>query len=118
MIIYIRVISFFIRLSLVLFYYQAVPLRPSFPPVHFFINHPLHSQFTMQLFAFLTLFASVLSLVLVNGAPVEKRAARSFASLTISGGVGGNALAEAQAKFPGSPASLSAATAADFNVRT
>ncbi|KAJ7592032.1 hypothetical protein C8J56DRAFT_1013506 [Mycena floridula] len=71
----------------------------------------------MQFFVILTLFASVF-LSAVNGAPVlERRAARSFAALTISGAntVGGNALAEAQAKFPGNPATLSAATSADFN---
>ncbi|KAJ7111251.1 hypothetical protein C8R44DRAFT_535821, partial [Mycena epipterygia] len=50
-------------------------------------------------------------------APVQiaKRAPHSYAQLSIGGGVGGNALAEAQAKFPGNPASLSAATASDFN---
>ncbi|CAK5264131.1 unnamed protein product [Mycena citricolor] len=44
---------------------------------------------------------------------VEKRSARTYAQLTISGGVGGNALAEAQAKFPAG--NLSATQVQDFN---
>ncbi|CAK5264165.1 unnamed protein product [Mycena citricolor] len=44
---------------------------------------------------------------------VEKRSARTFAQLTISGGVGGNALAEAKAKFPAG--NLSATQVQDFN---
>lgn len=67
---------------------------------------------------FLLAFTFLVSLFgLSFTAPVVKRAPRTFAQLTISGGVGGNALAEAQAKFPGNPSDLSSATASDFNVR-
>ncbi|KAJ6459655.1 hypothetical protein C8R45DRAFT_554147 [Mycena sanguinolenta] len=66
----------------------------------------------MRFFLTLALFASV-----ALSAPVQiaKRAPRTYAELSIGGGVGGNALAEAQAKFPGNPATLSAGTVSDFN---
>lgn len=63
--------------------------------------------------AFTLLFAAF-----AYAAPIQhqKRAARSFSQISIGGGVGGNALAEAKAKFPGTAATLSAATTSDFNV--
>ncbi|KZV76407.1 hypothetical protein PENSPDRAFT_646179 [Peniophora sp. CONT] len=62
--------------------------------------------------AFTLLFAAF-----AYAAPIQhqKRAARSFSQISIGGGVGGNALAEAKAKFPGTAATLSAATTSDFN---
>ncbi|KAJ7612714.1 hypothetical protein FB45DRAFT_981884 [Roridomyces roridus] len=64
---------------------------------------------------FLFTIALLISLVLAAPVQVVKRAPRTYAQLSIGGGVGGNALAEAQAKFPGNPATLSKATASDFN---
>ena len=66
-------------------------------------------------------FAAIFTVVFaafVSAAPLQhqKRAPRSFAQISIGGGVGGNALAEAKAKFPGTAATLSAATTSDFNV--
>lgn len=66
----------------------------------------------------LALLFSLVGGALAAPVQIAKRAPRSYAQLSIGGGVGGNALAEAQAKFPGNPASLSAATASDFNVRS
>ncbi|KAJ7088373.1 hypothetical protein B0H15DRAFT_949553 [Mycena belliarum] len=60
-----------------------------------------------------TLFVALLGLV--SAAPLAKRAPRTYAQLSIGGGVGGNALAEAQAKFPGNPAALGKAIASAFN---
>ncbi|KAJ7052884.1 hypothetical protein C8F01DRAFT_1169187 [Mycena amicta] len=68
----------------------------------------------MQLFATALVFLASF-LTLVSSAPLAKRAPRTFAQLSIGGGVGGNALAEAKAKFPGNPATLAKATASDFN---
>jgi len=68
----------------------------------------------MQFFLTFALLFSVFSSAAV-GAPIAKRAPRTYAELSIGGGEGGNALAEAQAKFPGDPATLSAATTSDFN---
>ncbi|KAJ6610176.1 hypothetical protein B0H10DRAFT_1812150 [Mycena sp. CBHHK59/15] len=61
----------------------------------------------------LTLLATLLSAV--SAAPVEKRTPRTYQQISIAGGTGGNALAEAKAKFPGNPATLSSAVASDFN---
>ena len=66
-------------------------------------------------------FAAIFTVVFaafVYAAPLQhqKRAPRSFSQISIGGGVGGNALAEAKAKFPGTAATLSAATTSDFNV--
>jgi hypothetical protein len=64
---------------------------------------------------FVALLASTLSMAL----PLSARATpRTFAQLSISAGVSGNALAEAKAKFPGTAASLSDATISQFNVRS
>jgi len=69
----------------------------------------------MQFFLTSALLFSLLTASLAAPVQIAKRAPRTYAQLSIGGGVGGNALAEAQAKFPGSPASLSKATASDFN---
>jgi hypothetical protein len=70
----------------------------------------------MQFFL-IALLASLLSVAFSAPVQIAKRAPRTYAQLSIGGGVGGNALAEAQAKFPGNPATLSKATVSDFNVR-
>jgi len=67
-------------------------------------------MYRLSLYLFL-LLGSTLS---VSGA-VMKRAPRAFNSFSIAGGTAGNALAEAKAAFPGTAASLSAATTSDFN---
>jgi len=68
----------------------------------------------MQFFT-LALLASLCSVAISAPVQIAKRAPRTYQQLSIGGGVGGNALAEAKAKFPGSPATLSAATTSDFN---
>ncbi|KAJ7152428.1 hypothetical protein C8R46DRAFT_1121215 [Mycena filopes] len=68
----------------------------------------------MQFFT-LALLASLAGVAISAPVQIAKRAPRTYQQLSIGGGVGGNALAEAQAKFPGSPASLSKATTSDFN---
>ncbi|KAJ7111255.1 hypothetical protein C8R44DRAFT_933400 [Mycena epipterygia] len=63
----------------------------------------------------LALLFSLVGGVLAAPVQIAKRTPHTYAELSIGGGVDGNALAEAQAKLPGNPASLSAATASDFN---
>ncbi|KAJ7838585.1 hypothetical protein B0H14DRAFT_3869997 [Mycena olivaceomarginata] len=57
----------------------------------------------MQFLIVLTLLASFFSVAFAAPVQIAKRAPRTYAQLSIGGGVGGNALAEAQAKFPGTP---------------
>jgi hypothetical protein len=71
----------------------------------------------MQLFFSLAVVLTLFSVAFAAPVQIAKRAPRTYQQLSIGGGIGGNALAEAKAKFPGNPASLSAATASDFNVR-
>ena len=65
---------------------------------------------------------SLLVVLLVSGLALAlpilqaRAAARTFAQLSIATGTGGNALAEAKAKFPGSAATLDSATVSQFNV--
>lgn len=69
---------------------------------------------------FLTLFLSVISaLVMAMPIDIHSRATgtRQFSAFTIANGVGGNALAEAKAAFPGTASTLSAAQTSAFNVR-
>ncbi|KAJ7328492.1 hypothetical protein DFH08DRAFT_926132 [Mycena albidolilacea] len=69
----------------------------------------------MQFLIVLTLLASFFSVAFSAPVQIAKRAPRTYSQLSIGGGVGGNALAEAQAKFPGTPATLSKATTSDFS---
>ncbi|KAJ7160623.1 hypothetical protein C8R43DRAFT_1233814 [Mycena crocata] len=69
----------------------------------------------MQFFLTFAIFASFFSIAFAAPVQIAKRAPRTYAQLSIGGGVGGNALAEAQAKFPGNAATLSKATTSNFN---
>lgn len=69
---------------------------------------------------FLTLFLSAfsaLAMALPIGIHGRATGARQFSAFTIANGVGGNALAEAKAAFPGTASTLSAAQTSAFNVR-
>lgn len=87
---------------------------PYTPSIDLFETSRYRSNLTMRFTAAFTLVFAAFA----SAAPVQhqKRAPRSFSQISIGGGVGGNALAEAQAKFPGTAATLSAATTSDFNV--
>jgi hypothetical protein len=110
------------------FTYRARPrvlnsvLSHSFTPAASFQVHcTLHTFIAIEnaimRTAVLSLFVALLLSAFASAAPLGARAARSFAQLSISTGTGGNALAEAKAKFPGSAASLLSATVSQFNVR-
>jgi len=71
------------------------------------------SIFLSSLFTLLALAAPVDISILDRASSVAD--ARQFSQFTIANGVGGNALAEAQAAFPGTAADLSAAQTAGFN---